>query len=135
MGGQDCFHVTDGETEVLRLSNLLSEGPNQALKLDLPTVSSPHPRAYMCYSVVSDFATPWTTAHQAPLPVEFSRQEYRSGLPFPSPGDLPGLGIEPGSPALEADSLPSELPGKPMSNHGASQTSTLGLGHRVQGRG
>ena len=65
----------------------------------------------------------------------FSKQEYWSGLPFPSPGDLPGLRIEPGSPALQADSLPSELPGKPMSIRGASQTSTLGLGHRVQGRG
>ena len=42
----------------------------------------------------------------------FSRQEYRSGLPFPSPGDLPDPGIEPGSPALQADSLPTELQGK-----------------------
>ena len=52
--------------------------------------------------------TPWTAAHQAPLSMEFSRQEYWSGLPFSSPGDLPDLGIEPGSPALQADSLPSE---------------------------
>ena len=89
MGGQDCFHVTDGETEVLRLSNLLSEGPSQALKLDLPAVSSPHPRAHMCYSVVSDFATPWTEAHQAPLPVEFSRQEYWSWVSFPTSGTKP----------------------------------------------
>ena len=44
--------------------------------------------------------------------MEFSRQEYWNGLPFPSPGDLPDLGIEPGSPALLADSLPSEPPGK-----------------------
>ena len=44
--------------------------------------------------------------------MEFSRQEYWSGLPFPSPGDLPDIGIEPGSPALQADSLPSEPPGK-----------------------
>ena len=56
--------------------------------------------------------TPWTVACQAPLSVEFSRQEYCSGLPFPSPGDLPDPGIEPGSPALQADSLPSELLGK-----------------------
>ena len=47
------------------------------------------------------------------LSMEFSRQEYWSGLPFPSPGDLPDPGIEPGSPALQADSLLSELPGKP----------------------
>ena len=59
-------------------------------------------------------ATPWTIAHQAPLCVGFSRQEYWSGLPCPSPGDLPDPGIEPGSPALQADSLLSEPPGKPM---------------------
>ena len=59
---------------------------------------------------VLTFATPWTIAHQAPLSMEFSRQEYGSGLPFPSPGDLPDPGIEPRSPALQADALPSELP-------------------------
>ena len=53
--------------------------------------------------------TPWTVAHQAPLSVGFSRQEYWSGLPFPSPGDLPNPGIEPGPPALQADFLPPEL--------------------------
>ena len=61
------------------------------------------------------FATPCTVAYQGPLPMGFSRQEYRSGLPFPSPGDLPNPGIEPGSPALLADVLPSETPGKPHS--------------------
>ena len=54
-------------------------------------------------------ATPWTVAHQAPLSMGFSRQEYWSGLPFPSPGDLPNPGIEPRSPILQADSLPTEL--------------------------
>ena len=49
------------------------------------------------------FATPWTVAHQAPLSMGFSRQEYWSGLPFPSPGDLPDPGIEPRSPVLQAD--------------------------------
>ena len=59
------------------------------------------------------FATPWTVAsYQAPSSMEFSRQEYWSGLPFPSPGDLPDPGIKPGSPALQADALPSEPPGK-----------------------
>ena len=52
------------------------------------------------------FATPWTVAYQAPPSMEFSRQEYWSGLPFPSPGDLPNPGIKPGSPALQADALP-----------------------------
>ena len=59
------------------------------------------------------FATPWTVAYQAPPSMGFSRQEYLSGLPFPSPGDLPDPGIKPGSPALEADALTSEPPGKP----------------------
>ena len=54
-------------------------------------------------------------AYQAPPSMEFPRQEYWSGLPFPSPGDLPDLGIEPRSPELQADALPSELPGKPQS--------------------
>ena len=59
------------------------------------------------------FATLWTVAHQAPPFMGFSRQEYCSGLPFPSPGDLPNPGIKPGSPALQADALTSEPPGKP----------------------
>ena len=58
------------------------------------------------------FATPWTAARQAPLFMGFSRQ-YWSGLPLPSPGNLPNPGIEPGSPALQADTLSSEPPGKP----------------------
>ena len=65
------------------------------------------------------FATPWTVAYQVPPSVGFSRQEYWSGLPFPSPGDLPNPGTEPGSPALQADALPSEPPGssdKPTAN-------------------
>ena len=57
--------------------------------------------------------TLWTVACQAPLSLGFSRQEYWSGLPFPSPGNLPSPGIEPKSAALQADSLPSEPPGKP----------------------
>ena len=60
-------------------------------------------------SIVSDsFVIPWTVAHQTPLSTEFSRQEYWSGLPFPSPGDLPDPGIEPGSPTLQVDSLPTK---------------------------
>ena len=58
--------------------------------------------------------TPWTRALQASPSVEFSRQKRWSSLPFPSPGDLPDLGIEPRSPTLQADSSPSEPPGKPI---------------------
>ena len=61
------------------------------------------------------FATLWTVAYQASLSMGFSRQEYWSGLPFPSPGDLPDPGIEPRSPTLEADALTSEPPGKQLS--------------------
>ena len=64
-------------------------------------------------SRVGLFATPWTVAYQVPPSRRFSRQECWSGLPFPSPGDLPNPGIEPGSPTLRADALPSEPPGKP----------------------
>ena len=66
-------------------------------------------------SRVQLFATLWTVGHQAPASMGFPRQEYWSGLPFPSPGDLPDPGIEPGSPALQADALTSEPPGKPLS--------------------
>ena len=61
----------------------------------------------------SSFATPWTVGHQAPVSMEFPRQEYWSGLPFLSPGDLPDPGIKPTFPAWQMDSLPSEPPGKP----------------------
>ena len=65
-------------------------------------------------SCVQLFATLWSIAHQAPLSMGFSRQEYWSGLPFPSPRDLPNPGIGPRSPALQADALTSEPPGKPI---------------------
>ena len=71
---------------------------------------------YVCVLVAQScwlFVTSWTVAHQTPLSVDFSRQEYWSGLLFPSPGDLPDLGIEPGFPALQADSLLFEPPRKP----------------------
>ena len=63
-------------------------------------------------SYVQLFAIPWTVAQQAPLFMEFSRQEYWSGLPLPSPGDLLDPGIKHVSSALQADSLPSEPPGE-----------------------
>ena len=70
-------------------------------------------RKVKLFSLVRLFATPWTVACQAPTSMGFSRPEYWSGLSFPSPGDLPDPGIEPGSPALQADSLPSEPPENP----------------------
>ena len=63
-------------------------------------------------SRVQLFETPWTVAYQAPASMEFSRQEYWSGLPFSSPGDLSDPEIEPGSPSLKANSFPTEPPGK-----------------------
>ena len=70
-----------------------------------------------CYSAVSDsFAAPWTVALQAPLSMKFSRQEYWSGLPFTSPGDLPDSGIKPKSPALAGRFFTTEPPGKPPQN-------------------
>ena len=68
---------------------------------------------YQQLSCARLFATPWTAGHQAPQSMKFSRQGYWSGSPFPSPGGLPNPGIEPGSPALQADSLPTELQWKP----------------------
>ena len=65
-------------------------------------------------SRVQLFATPWTVAYQVPPSMGFSRQEYWSGLPLPSPGDLPKPGIEPGSPTFQADALTSEPPEKPL---------------------
>ena len=65
-------------------------------------------------SRVQLLATPHTAGHQAPLSMEFSRQEYWNGLPSFFPADLPNPGIEPRSPTLQADSLLSELPGKPL---------------------
>ena len=65
---------------------------------------------WLCHVRLS--VTPWTVAVQAPLSMEFSRQEYWGGLPFPSPGDLSHPETEPTSPALQADSLPSKPPGK-----------------------
>ena len=70
---------------------------------------------------------PWTVAYQAPLSMGFSRQECWSGLLFPSPGDLPDPGIEPGSPGLQADALLSELPGKRYSGTDLSTVSTFNL--------
>ena len=71
---------------------------------------------HACRSHVQLFAAPWTVVHQPPLSIEFSRQEYWSGLPFPPPVDLPNLGIKPVSPVspvLASKFFTTEPPGKP----------------------
>ena len=83
-----------------------------------------------CFSCVQLFATLWTVAHQAPLSMGFSRQEYWSGLPCPSPEDLPDLGTElasAASPALQEDSLPTEPPGKATTEEYTSLPSGAGF--------
>ena len=70
-------------------------------------------------------------AYQAPLSMGFSRQEYWSGLPFPSPEDLPDRGIEPGSLALQADALPSEPPGKSCASASTCSSSEIGVGRAI----
>ena len=92
------------EVDSLTLSHLRSS--NQALKVKVKV-------KVKSLSSVRLFATPWTVAYQASQSMGFSRQEYWSGVPFLSP-DLPNPGIEPGSPTLQADSLPSEPPGNPL---------------------
>ena len=69
------------------------------------------------------FTTPWTVAHQVPLSMGFLRQDYWSGLPFPSPEDLPNVGIEPMSPALAGIFFTPESPGKPLSKYKELQIS------------
>ena len=76
-------------------------------------------------------ATPWTVACLAPLSMGFSRQDWWSGLPFPSPGDLPNPGTEPESPVLQADALLSEPPGKPLKRKGPSFFCTAVRGCKV----
>ena len=95
-----------------------------------------HRPAHDSRSVTSDSLRPpgLTVAHQAPLSMGFSRQEYWSGLPRPSSGDLPNPGIEPGSSELQADSLPSELPGKPTINRVVQPWMAIGQRNPELGR-
>ena len=98
-------YMTTGKTIALTMQTFVSK----VVSLLFNTLSESESKVAQLYL----FATPWTVAHQAPRSLGFSRQEYRSGLQFPSPGDLPDPGIKPGSPALQVDALPSEPPGKP----------------------
>ena len=97
--GKDRLSLYGLNKDTLAYSQVEEQGP---LKVKMKSLS--HVRL---------FATPWTVDYQAPPSMGFSRQEYWSGLPLPSPGNLSDSGIEPGSPALQADALPSEPPGKP----------------------
>ena len=83
------------------------------LRLLSPSVASLFSEVVL---VTHSCPTPWTVAHQVPLSIGFSRQEYWSGLPSPFPGRLPNPGIEPGSPVLQADSLLSQLLLAPISS-------------------
>ena len=85
----------------MKISDL---GPQESRTALSPSLSLKESES-VSHSVVSDSAIPWTVARQAPLSMEFFRQEYWSGFPFPSPGDFPDPGIEPRSHALQADSL------------------------------
>ena len=127
--------VTQGRTQLKRLSSSSSKTIIKILNLSLlalPTMSwvylksciltyfsqmiSILERKCRSLSCVWPFATPWTVPHQASLSMAFSRQEYWSGLPYSSPGDLPVTGIKARSPPLQADSLPSEPPGSSILN-------------------
>ena len=107
------YGVEQSQTRLKRLSRSSSSSRVLSVLILLLIVFVTLDYILLCF-IWGFFATLWTVAYQAPPSVGFSRQEYCSGLPFPSPGDLPDPGIEPGSPALQADTLTSELPGKPL---------------------
>ena len=93
------------------------------MSIKLSNLFTSKSRQCQLLSHVHLFVIPWTVACQAPLSMKFSRQEYWNGLLFPSPGNHPNLGIESCSPALQADSLPSESPGKTTSRWRQNQQS------------
>ena len=83
------------------------------LKINFKNLQSESEVAQLCPTLCD----PWTVVHQAPLSMGFSRQEYWSGLPFPSPGDLPNLGIKPRSPTLQTDALTSAPQNRTKTNY------------------
>ena len=88
-------------------------------------IQSPHSgcgEAWLVAKLCPTLATPWTAALQAPLSMGFARQEYCSGLPFPTPGDVPDPRTEPRSPALQAESSPTELQGKSPHSRACAET-------------
>ena len=108
---EDTMFYTDGKLKILssfKITIVVGKYCKQQAKKKIST----HKLKWVkSLSRVWVFATPWTAACQAPPSMGFSRQEYWSGVPFPSPGDLPNPGIEPRSPTLQADALTSEPPG------------------------
>ena len=93
---------------------IIASGPITSWQINGKTVKKKKKKVKVkSLSSVRLFATLWTVVHQASPSMGFSRQEYWNRLPFPSPGDLPNPGSKPGSPALQADALPSEPLGKP----------------------
>ena len=97
----------------------------------LSHLPSPEKVFLSAHSVMSDSVTPWTIARQAPLFLGFSRQEYWSGLPFPSPGDVPDWGIEPESPAWAGGFFTTEPPGKPKYFHTICTFTCCGIGDEL----
>ena len=111
--GRNFFHWLNATST---LASISASTPIRVSTIPVSGYTYTCERKWKCWllSCVRLFAAPWNVARQAPVSVGFSRQEYWSGLPFPSPEDLPDPGIEPESPALQADSLPSEPPSSKM---------------------
>ena len=122
--------------------------PNQSQKEIWAWTASLHVCMLSCLSHVQHFGTQWTVAHQAPLSMGFSRQEYWTGLSFPSPGDLPNPGIKPWSPALVGrffmEGATKKAPHNhyvtlrmkhPASNHGSSPPRYTCQMHKLSGAG
>ncbi|XDA79069.1 hypothetical protein R6Z07F_009127 [Ovis aries] len=102
-----CATVTELHLCLVRITHCFM-GTTGSFGWDL---MASHGVELLCH--VDSFVTSWTVAHQASLSMGFPRQEYLSGLPLPSPGDIPDSGIEPMSPALQVNSFNTEPPGKP----------------------
>ena len=113
---QSCLTLSDpiNHHGVIPVHNQLPEFTQTHVHGVRDAIQTSHPLSPP--SPALSLPTPWTVAYEVPPSMGFSRQECWSGLPFPSPGDLPYPGIEPGSPTLQADALPSEPPGKPFGN-------------------
>ena len=116
-----------------KLSHLLARSrEKQQLHGDIVRVQLHRLTPLCCLVVSHSFTTPWTVAHQAPLSMQFSRQEYWSRLPFPSPGNLSNPGIKPMLPALQVDSLPLSHQGSPTNPSRYSLGSEFEFGHLHQ---